>query len=52
MGLGRCVVTNIICTGVPKYFYALWSLIYVVILLQLFVVIYFTLIFYLIKLSC
>ena len=26
MGLGRCVVTHIICTIMPKKFHALWSL--------------------------
>ena len=26
MGLGRCVVTYILCTGMQKKFHALWSL--------------------------
>ena len=26
MGLGRCVVTHIICIGMKKKFHALWSL--------------------------
>ena len=26
MGLGRCVVTHIICTRIQKKFHALWSL--------------------------
>ena len=32
MGLGRCVVTHIICTGMQKKkkkFHALWSLMYI-----------------------